>query len=103
VEDAKKKLITVPLAGSSIPHPIRGEAGGGIVVLRPASKGTGVIAGGAVRVIMELAGIKDILTKSVRSNNPISVAHAAMDGLKRLKDPVQISELRGKTKEKIWQ
>jgi len=103
VEDAKKKMITVPLAETTIPHPIRGEAGGGIVVLRPASKGTGVIAGGAVRIIMELAGIKDILTKSIRSNNPISVAHATMDALRELKDPGLVSETRGKSRDEIWQ
>ena len=103
VEDAKKKLIKVPLAGTTIPHPIKGEAGGGVVVLRPASKGTGVIAGGAVRVIMELAGIKDILTKSVRSNNPISVSHATMEALKNLKNPEDVSKIRGKPKQEIWQ
>ncbi len=103
VEDAKKKMITVPLAETTTPHPIRGEAGGGIVVLRPASKGTGVIAGGAVRIIMELAGIKDILTKSIRSNNPISVAHATMNALRKLKDPGLVSETRGKSKDEIWQ
>lgn len=103
VEDAKKKMIAVPLAETTIHHPIRGEAGGGTVVLRPASKGTGVIAGGAVRIIMELAGVKDILTKSIRSNNPISVAHATMDALRRLKDPGLVSETRGKSKDEIWQ
>ncbi len=101
VEDAKKKLIQVPLAETTIPHAIRGEAGGGVVVLRPASRGTGVIAGGAVRVIMELAGIKDILTKSVRSNNPISVAHATMEALRKLKDPDQVSKDRGKSEDRI--
>lgn len=103
VEDAKKKLIKVPLADTTIPYFIKGEHGGGVVVLRPAAKGTGVIAGGAVRVIMELAGIKDILTKSIRSNNPISVAHATMDALKKLKSPEQVSKKRGKTKDMIWQ
>lgn len=103
VEDAKKKMIEVPLAETTIPHLIRGVAGGGVVILRPASKGTGVIAGGAVRVIMELAGIKDILTKSVRSNNPVSVANATMDALRRLKDPDTISKMRGKAKDRIWQ
>lgn len=103
VEDAKKKLVEVPLSETTIPHYIRGEAGGGVVVLRPASKGTGVIAGGAVRVIMELAGIKDILTKSIRSNNAISVAHATMDALKKLKNPEKVSKDRGKEKEMIWQ
>ncbi len=103
VEDAKKKVVKVPLADTTVPHFIRGEAGGGVVILRPASKGTGVIAGGAVRTIMELAGIKDILTKSIRSNNPVSVAHATMNALQRLKDPETISKHRGKTKDRIWQ
>jgi small subunit ribosomal protein S5 len=102
-QDAKKKLIEVPIKGTTIPHFIKGVHGGGEVVLRPASKGTGVIAGGAVRVIMQLAGIKDILTKSLRSNNPISVAHATMDALKRLKNPEHVSKIRGKVKEAIWQ
>jgi len=103
VENAKKNLIEVPLSGTTIPHYVRGEAGGGIVVLRPASRGTGVIAGGAVRAIMELAGIKDILTKSIRSNNPISVTNATMDALKNIKDPEKVSKVRGKKKEEIWQ
>lgn len=102
-QDAKKKMIQVPILGTTIPHFIKGIHGGGEVVLRPASKGTGVIAGGAVRVIMELAGIKDILTKSIRSNNPISVAHATINGLKRLKSPEGVSKIRGKEKERIWQ
>jgi small subunit ribosomal protein S5 len=102
-QDAKKKLIEVPIIDTTIPHFIKGIHGGGEVVLRPASKGTGVIAGGAVRVIMELAGIKDILTKSIRSNNPISVAHATMEGLKRLKSPEGVSKIRGKEKDMIWQ
>ena len=103
VEDAKKNIVEVPLAETTIPHFIRGVHGGGVVILRPASKGTGVIAGGAVRVIMELAGVKDILTKSIRSNNPISVAHATMDALKKLKNPEVISKTRGKSKDRIWQ
>ena len=103
VEDAKKKVIEVPLVDTTIPHLIRGVHGGGVVILRPAAKGTGVIAGGAVRVIMELAGIKDVLTKSIRSNNPISVAHATMDALKNLRNPEQVSKVRGKDKETIWQ
>jgi len=103
VENAKKNIIKVPLSGTTIPHFIKGEAGGGLVILRPASEGTGVIAGGAVRVIMELAGIKDILTKSIRSNNPISVANATVDALKKIKNPEEISKIRGKIKEEIWQ
>jgi len=102
-QDAKKKLIEVPMIGTTIPHFIKGIHGGGEVVLRPASKGTGVIAGGAVRVIMELAGIKDILTKSIRSNNPISVAHATIEGLRKLKSPDGVSKIRGKEKDVIWQ
>lgn len=87
VESAKKNLFHVPLADTTIPHFVKGEVDAGLVVLRPAAKGTGVIAGGAVRVIMQLAGIKDVLTKSIRSNNPISVSHATIDALKKLKDP----------------
>lgn len=102
-EDAKKNLIKVPLNETTIPYYIKGVHGGGAVILRPASKGTGVIAGGAVRVIMELAGIKDILTKSLRSNNPISVAHATIDALKKLKSSEKVSENRGKSKDVIWQ
>jgi len=102
-QDAKKKMIQVPILDTTIPHFIKGIHGGGEVVLRPASKGTGVIAGGAVRVIMQLAGIKDILTKSIRSNNPISVAHATINGLKRLKSPEGVSKIRGKEKGRIWQ
>jgi len=103
VQRARKKMIKVPLAKTTIPHLIKGISDGGEVVLRPASEGTGVIAGGAVRIIMELAGIKDILTKSIRSNNPISVANATMDALKRLKDPSQISKIRDKSEETVWQ
>jgi small subunit ribosomal protein S5 len=103
VENAKKNMIEVPLSGTTIHHFIKGEAGGGRVILRPASEGTGVIAGGAVRVIMELAGIKDILTKSIRSNNPISVANATMDALGKIKNPEEVSKIRGKIKEEIWQ
>jgi small subunit ribosomal protein S5 len=103
VEDAKKNLIDVPLKKTTIPHFIKGVHGGGAVILRPASKGTGVIAGGAVRVIMELAGIKDILTKSIRSSNPFSVARATMDALQNLKNPEKVSRDRLKDEESIWQ
>jgi small subunit ribosomal protein S5 len=98
VENAKKNIVRIQLADTTIPHMIRGAADAGVVILRPASKGTGVIAGGAVRIILELAGIKDILTKSIRSSNPISVAHATMDALKNLMNPEQISRDRGKAK-----
>ena len=103
VQNAKKNMIEVPFKDTTIPHFVKGVHGGGTVVLRPASKGTGVIAGGAVRVIMELAGIKDILTKSLRSNNPISVANATMEALRILKNPKKISAIRHKEEEMIWQ
>jgi small subunit ribosomal protein S5 len=103
VEAAKKAMVTVPLAETTIPHLVQGVDGAGVVVLRPASKGTGVIAGGAVRVIMELVGVKDILTKSLRSSNAISVAHATMNALKRIKSPEAVAKSRNKTKETIWQ
>lgn len=101
VENAKKHLITVPLAGTTIPHLVRGEDGAGTVILRPASKGTGVIAGGAVRVIVELAGIRDILTKSIRSHNPFSVANATLQALRQLRSPESVSEKRGKIRETV--
>lgn len=100
VQDAKKNLIEVPLAGTTIPHMIKGESDAGIVVLRPASRGTGVIAGGAVRIILQLAGVRDILTKSIRSNNPITVAQATIEALKKLKKPEEVTRLRGKEGEK---
>ncbi|HPW19093.1 MAG TPA: 30S ribosomal protein S5, partial [Candidatus Aminicenantes bacterium] len=98
VEAARKSMIRVPLADSTIPHLVKGVDGAGLVVLRPASKGTGVIAGGAVRVIMQLAGIRDILTKSIRSNNPISVANATMDALRGIRNPEDVARVRGKAK-----
>jgi small subunit ribosomal protein S5 len=103
VEAAKKAMIDVPLAETTIPHLIKGVAGAGVVVLRPASKGTGVIAGGAVRVIMQLAGIKDILTKSIRSGNPISVANATIEALRSIKNPDDVAKKRGKAKDVLWQ
>ncbi len=102
-KDAKKNIIEVPLKDTTIPHLIKGVHCGGEVILRPASKGTGIIAGGAVRIIMELAGVKDVLTKSVGSNNPLSVANATMDALKKLKSPEKLSKLRDKNKDLIWQ
>jgi small subunit ribosomal protein S5 len=98
VEAAKKKMIRVPMAETTLPHLVKGADGAGLVVLRPASKGTGVIAGGAVRVIMQLAGIGDILTKSLRSNNPISVANATLDALRNVRNPDDVAKLRGKVK-----
>jgi small subunit ribosomal protein S5 len=98
VEAAKKNMIRVPLADTTLPHLVKGVDGAGLVVLRPASKGTGVIAGGAVRVIMQLAGIRDILTKSLRSNNPISVANATLDALRSVRNPEDVIKIRGKVK-----
>jgi len=98
VEAAKKSMIRVPLADTTLPHLVKGVDGAGLVVLRPAAKGTGVIAGGAVRVIMQLAGIRDILTKSLRSNNPISVANATLDALRSVRNPEDVAKLRGKGK-----
>ncbi|MHB8094806.1 MAG: 30S ribosomal protein S5 [Candidatus Aminicenantales bacterium] len=103
VESAKKNMIDVPLAETTIPHLIKGVAGAGVVILRPASKGTGVIAGGAVRIIMQLAGIKDILTKSIRSSNPISVANATIEALKNIMSPDAVAKSRGKAKGVLWQ
>ena len=98
VQAAKKNMIDVPLADTTIPHLIKGVDGAGVVILRPASKGTGVIAGGAVRVIMQLAGIKDILTKSIRSSNPISVANATIEALRTIRSPEAVARTRGKVK-----
>jgi len=98
VEAAKKSMIRVTLADTTLPHMVKGVDGAGVVVLRPASKGTGVIAGGAVRVIMQLSGIRDILTKSIRSSNPISVANATMAALRSVRNPDDVAKSRGKAK-----
>ncbi|HEX2849855.1 MAG TPA: 30S ribosomal protein S5 [Acidimicrobiales bacterium] len=100
-ENAKKNVFDVPLAGSTITHPIIGEAGAGKVLLKPAAPGTGVIAGGAARVILEMAGIHDVLCKSLGSSNAINVAHATIAGLKSLKRPDEVARLRGLSAEEI--
>jgi len=101
IEDAKKNLIYIPRVGTTIPHEAIGEFGAGKVLLKPAKEGTGVIAGGPVRAVLELAGISDIYTKSLGSNNPTNMVRATMDGLSQLRTAEMIAKLRGKTVEEI--
>ncbi len=101
IEDAKKNLITVSLKGSTIPHEVIGEYGAGRVLLKPAAPGTGVIAGGAVRAIIEKAGIKNIRTKCVRSNNPTNVIKATFEGLKTLRTAEEVAEMRQISREAV--
>ena len=101
IEDAKKNMITVSLSGSTIPHEIIGEAGAGRVLMKPAAPGTGVIAGGPVRIIMEAAGIKDIRTQCLRSNTAVNVVAATFEGLKALRTPEEVARTRGKSVDEI--
>ena len=101
IEDAKKNLVEISLKGTTIPHEVIGEFGAGRVILKPAAPGTGVIAGGPVRAVMEMAGIRDVRTKCLRSNNPQNVVTATMAGLKSLRTVEQVSKIRGKSVEEI--
>lgn len=101
IEDAKKQIVEVPLIGPTIPHEVLGRAGASRVLLRPAAPGTGVVAGGSVRAILEVAGVKDVLSKSLGSPNPINTAQATMDCFARLKVAGEVARLRGKTVEEL--
>ena len=101
IEDAKKNVIKVSLRGTTIPHEITGKFGAGEVLLMPAPKGTGVIAGGPVRAVVETVGIKDIRTKAIRSNNPCNVVRATINGLSQLRSAEEVAAVRGKTVKEI--
>ena len=101
IEDAKKNLMTVSLSGTTIPHEVIGEFGAGRVLMKPAAPGTGVIAGGPVRAVLEAAGIKDIRTKCLRSNNANNVVAAAFEGLRSMRSPEEVARIRGKSVEEI--
>lgn len=100
-EDAKKKMIEVPMVGTTVPHKVLGIFGAGKVLVMPAAPGTGVIAGGSVRMVLEHAGVKDVRAKSIGSNNAVNMALATITGLSNLKTVEQVARLRGKTKEEI--
>ncbi|MBM7601761.1 small subunit ribosomal protein S5 [Virgibacillus halotolerans] len=101
VDDAKKNLIEVPIVGTTIPHEINGRFGSGNVLMKPATEGTGVISGGPVRAILELAGVGDILTKSLGANTPINMIRATLNGLSNLKRAEEVAKLRGKSVEEL--
>lgn len=101
IEDAKKNVIRVALKGDTIPHEVIGKYGAGVVLLKPAAPGTGVIAGGPVRAVVETVGIKDIRSKALRSNNPCNVVRATIDGLSQLRNVDEVAEIRGKTAKEI--
>jgi small subunit ribosomal protein S5 len=101
IDEARKHLFDVPLAGSTITHQVLGSAGAGKILLKPAAPGTGVIAGGAARQILEMAGIRDIVAKSLGTSNSINVAHATIAGLRSLRRPEEVAALRGKTPEEV--
>ena len=101
LEDAKKNIVTITLSGTTMPHETIGVAGAGRVLMKPAAPGTGVIAGGAVRAVVDAAGIKDIRTKCLRTNNPANVVAATMQGLMSLRDAAQVAAVRGKTPEEV--
>ena len=101
IEDAKKNLVRISLEGTTIPHEVLGTFGAGKVLMKPAAPGTGVIAGGAVRAVVEAAGIKDIRTKCLRSNNPNNVVGAAIEGLKSMRSAEQVAKIRGKSVDEI--
>ena len=101
IADAKKNMVKISLSGNTIPHDVIGVYGAGSVLLKPATEGTGVIAGGAVRAVMEAVGIQNICSKCLRSNNPQNVVKATMEGLKSLRSPEQVAAIRGKSVEEI--